>query len=129
MRRRRQANPEATHAYERAYYAANRAQFHARQRRYYLANPAKAKEASALRKARKRHAPVVEAVSLAVIYQRDQGICSLCHQPVNRAEASMDHIVPLSKGGEHSYRNIALAHLSCNLAKNNKVVLQQMRLF
>ena len=31
---------------------------------------------------------------------------------------SIDHIVPLSKGGEHSYANCALAHTGCNSAKS-----------
>jgi 5-methylcytosine-specific restriction endonuclease McrA len=78
---------------------------------------------------RHRTAQVIEPVSLDVLYTRDQGICSLCHAPVSRADASIDHIIPVRKGGEHSYRNTALAHRRCNSGKRDRVVVQQLRLF
>lgn len=34
----------------------------------------------------------------------------------------VDHIIPLSKGGEHSYRNVQLAHAFCNQSKGSKVI-------
>lgn len=71
----------------------------------------------------------VEHVSFEVLYQRDRGICSICHQRCPKAQASIDHIVPLSKGGAHSYANCALACLTCNFSKNNRTVPQQTRLF
>ena len=40
------------------------------------------------------------------------------HEFKTAAEAFRD-LVPLSRGGEHSYMNTALAHLRCNLAKQN----------
>jgi 5-methylcytosine-specific restriction endonuclease McrA len=92
-------------------------------------NPEKTSIANRTRKARKRHAPIAEHISLDVIFIRDHQICSLCHTRVKRKEASVDHIIPLSKGGMHSYVNCALAHKRCNSSKNNRLVLQQLRLF
>jgi 5-methylcytosine-specific restriction endonuclease McrA len=129
MRRKRQMQPEAARAYERAYRAAHRERFAQRQRLYYLANPARWLAASRLRKARQRAAPFVEYAELDVIFLRDRGICSLCHQTVTRADASRDHIIPVTKGGEESYRNVVLAHKACNSRKGNRVAVQQMRLF
>jgi 5-methylcytosine-specific restriction endonuclease McrA len=34
--------------------------------------------------------------------------------------ATIDHIKPLSKGGEHSYANTALAHYGCNARKRDR---------
>lgn len=34
---------------------------------------------------------------------------------------SLEHIIPLSRGGEHSYANTALSHLRCNLSKGAKM--------
>ena len=34
----------------------------------------------------------------------------------------VDHIVPLSRGGEHAISNLAIACPTCNLSKNNKLV-------
>jgi 5-methylcytosine-specific restriction endonuclease McrA len=36
---------------------------------------------------------------------------------------SLDHAIPLSKGGSHSYANAQLAHLSCNLLKSDKIMV------
>ena len=33
--------------------------------------------------------------------------------------ASLDHIVPLSRGGTHTLDNVQLAHLACNERKHN----------
>lgn len=34
----------------------------------------------------------------------------------------MDHIVPLSRGGEHSLDNVQCAHLSCNCRKGDQTI-------
>ncbi len=53
------------------------------------------------------------------IYIRDRGICYLCGQIVPRNQLSLDHIIPLSKGGTHEPDNVALAHFSCNSSKGS----------
>ena len=45
------------------------------------------------------------------------GRCALCHEPVDLADVSIDHIKPLSKGGEHSHLNTQATHLACNVQK------------
>ena len=39
---------------------------------------------------------------------------TLEHDPLS---LSVDHVIPLSKGWEHSYSNTQPAHLVCNLKK------------
>lgn len=75
------------------------------------------------RRARMKNA-FVEDVVPARVFRRDKWICGICKKPVSQLNdrslvdiASLDHIIPLSKGGEHSYANTQLAHLSCNLSK------------
>jgi len=70
----------------------------------------------------------VEAVDRKRVFERDNWTCQLCKQPVDSAIAwpdpmagSLDHVVPVSKGGEHSMSNTQLAHLKCNLSKGNRV--------
>lgn len=36
---------------------------------------------------------------------------------------TLDHVVPLARGGEHSYRNVKLAHPLCNSRKGAKVAI------
>jgi 5-methylcytosine-specific restriction endonuclease McrA len=64
----------------------------------------------------------VEDVDIEQLYLRDEGTCQLCKQPCSKAEWSIDHIIPLSRGGEHSYENTQLAHRSCNSRKGNKIL-------
>jgi hypothetical protein len=61
------------------------------------------------------------------IYERDNWICQLCLKDVNPNLifpdpmcASLDHIVPLSRGGSHKTSNVQLAHLRCNSSRGNK---------
>ena len=53
------------------------------------------------------------------IYKRDNGICHLCHRKVNKNKFVIDHLVPVSLGGEHSRRNVATAHPKCNAKRYN----------
>lgn len=69
-----------------------------------------------------------ERFGLDDIFKRDNAKCHLCRKPVARHDASMDHIIPLSLGGEHSLVNVALAHQSCNSSKNNRPANEQLRL-
>lgn len=81
-------------------------------------------------------AQFVEDVSLAVLYERDQGRCGVCHRKVMKPGglkrgplmASIDHIVPISEGGEHSYANTRLTHYRCNLARSNRGGNEQLAL-
>jgi 5-methylcytosine-specific restriction endonuclease McrA len=70
----------------------------------------------------------IEKVDSMKVFNRDNWICQLCNYPVSKLMdkrlvdiASLDHIIPISKGGEHSYANTQLAHLSCNIRKGNRV--------
>jgi 5-methylcytosine-specific restriction endonuclease McrA len=62
-----------------------------------------------------------ERVDRLAVFERDGWVCRLCQKPVLRCEASLDHIVPISRGGEHSYANVQLAHLECNRRKGAQV--------
>jgi 5-methylcytosine-specific restriction endonuclease McrA len=60
------------------------------------------------------------------VADRDNLTCQLCGEPVSlTAQAphplspSLDHIVPLSRGGSHSYDNVQLAHFLCNSRKGD----------
>jgi 5-methylcytosine-specific restriction endonuclease McrA len=59
----------------------------------------------------------VEKVDLAIVWARDEGICGICQEAADQSDWHLDHIQPLSKGGEHSYRNTQVSHPVCNLRK------------
>ncbi len=69
------------------------------------------------------------------IFTRDDWVCQICGRKINRRlkhpnplSASVDHIIPLSKGGDDSPVNVQASHLRCNVGKQatNK---GQLRLF
>lgn len=62
----------------------------------------------------------VEHVDAQTVFDRDCGICQICHNPILDTRWHMDHRVPLVTGGEHSYANIQLSHAECNLRKGGK---------
>lgn len=69
-----------------------------------------------------------ESVTVAGLRERDGDCCGLCgdvidfslsgRDPMGR---SVDHVLPRSKGGAHSWDNCQLTHLRCNLSKGAKV--------
>jgi hypothetical protein len=71
----------------------------------------------------------VEPVDREVVAARDGWRCCICGGRVTRDTWSLDHIVPLSQGGEHSYRNVALAHVRCNSRRHTGRLPSQAPLF
>ncbi len=69
------------------------------------------------------------------IFERDNWTCQICGRKINKRlkhpnllRASIDHIVPLSKGGGDNPLNVQASHLRCNLGKN-ATSIGQLRLF
>jgi 5-methylcytosine-specific restriction endonuclease McrA len=51
-------------------------------------------------------------------------ICRYCGVITGRKTRSIDHMLPLSKGGKHSIKNIALCCRNCNQRKGNKTLIE-----
>lgn len=74
--------------------------------------------------------------SLKKLYKRDKGICYICGNKCDYNDytykgntfiagnyyPSIEHIIPLIKGGTDEWSNIKLAHRICNSMKKDKVV-------
>jgi len=58
-----------------------------------------------------RHLPVVD----------DKGVCGICVRAVPFSEASVDHVIPISRGGQHSWDNVRLTHIRCNMRKGSRL--------
>lgn len=76
------------------------------------------------RRALKKSNGPVERINPLAVYERDCWRCGICGKKVNPdlqfphpKSASLDHILPLSKGGTHTWQNVQLAHLRCNVVK------------
>ena len=83
---------------------------------------------------RRRHArkkgSQVERFEHVEIFERDKWVCQLCGGKVNKKtkhphpqSATLDHVIPLSKGGLHVKGNVQIAHLGCNSRKNDRNIM------
>jgi hypothetical protein len=73
-----------------------------------------------------------DKIDRLVVFERDGWKCMLCGGELAQLERwphpefpTIDHIVPLSRGGAHTYVNVQAAHLGCNL-KRGVTELSQM---
>lgn len=48
-----------------------------------------------------------------------QGECYYCKNQFNKKELSMDHIIPLARGGYSARNNVVVACLKCNAKKQH----------
>lgn len=81
------------------------------------------------------HRQAGQSFTLREVAERDGWRCHLCGLAVpNRAykardhDPTIDHLIPVSKGGAHTFDNVALAHNRCNWERGNADVSFQLRL-
>lgn len=96
-------------------------------RDYYCSTKCKWANKRAKTRARRKGAKIRPAFR-AIILERDNWICSLCGKPIPKdakvpdpLAATVDHVIPLALGGEHSYENCKAAHFLCNSTKSHNV--------
>jgi len=77
---------------------------------------------------------VPQSIDRVVIYERDEWVCQLCMEPIDRTLrwpdpmcASIDHVVPVSMGGDNSAENLQASHLRCNVVKGNSTSGSELR--
>jgi 5-methylcytosine-specific restriction endonuclease McrA len=104
----------------------------------YCARCAKRKEnkSKEIRRRMKVQAAMVDRdITVDKLYKRDGGICQICGKQCDFSDCltkdgifyagnnypSIDHVMPLAKGGLHSWDNVQLAHRLCNSIKSDKV--------
>lgn len=83
------------------------------------------------RRTKVQNAMVDTDITLHGLFVKNKGRCHICggvcdfgdHRYKNgrfvcgNSYPTIDHVIPLAKGGEHSWANVKLAHHSCNSAK------------
>lgn len=76
------------------------------------------------RKRARKYGVVYQYINPHTIYERDHWRCGICNTRVDktlsyphRMSASLDHVVPMSSGGDHVPANVQCSHLKCNMDK------------
>ena len=95
-------------------------------KKYYRRNPSKYQDHNAVRRAKIKEA-TTDNVDRIRVFERDGWECHICGDPISKEavwpspeSVSLDHVIPLSKGGAHSYDNCKAAHWGCNSAKGDR---------
>lgn len=85
------------------------------------------RRASYMRREAAKNAPGSERFKKSEIFDRDKWMCWICGGSIDSNltypdpfYVSLDHMVPLSQGGEHTRANARTAHLRCNIQRGRK---------
>lgn len=54
------------------------------------------------------------------LFARDRHVCAYCGEHYAESELTVEHIVPVSRGGQHMWTNVVTACRSCNTRKGNR---------
>lgn len=83
----------------------------------------------------KENGKVDYGITLDKLITRDKNICYICNKECNESDytyqgknfiagdyyPSIDHVIPIAKGGTHTWNNVKLAHRICNSIKSDRV--------
>ena len=69
-----------------------------------------------------------ESITRREVFSRGNGLCYICGQLTHYENsdeyspllATVDHLIPWTRGGEHSWENVKLCCLRCNIVKGNR---------
>ena len=108
--------------YRDAYYQEHKETDAVRNREYHKKHPEVARTAAHRRRALKQGAPIADftANDWSAILDIYDHRCAYCRK--SGVLLTQDHVVPLSRGGNHSVDNIVPACLSCNASKGTKTL-------
>lgn len=112
------ANKERARQYGRKWYQSSGK---VTKRRYRAANRLKDRGYNALRRARLK-AATFGPVDLAAVIERDNSTCYLCGRQLAQQEVTIDHVIPLVRGGSHTADNLRVACRPCNSRKNGRLL-------
>jgi len=60
------------------------------------------------------------------VFERDGYVCYKCGTHLTRFSATLDHIQPVSQGGDHSFANLVTSCLHCNSRRGNRPVMESL---
>jgi 5-methylcytosine-specific restriction endonuclease McrA len=124
------ANPERAQENGRRWAKDNPDKIRESRRRWKASNQDKVSAAVSRRRAAKQNALVDADISILGLRKRDGDQCAYCDNSLifgktngyEPLKATIDHVLPLSLGGEHSWDNVVLACSACNSSKGNRLL-------
>lgn len=124
----RSENREKMLAYHRSYFSANRARVIENAIRWAKENPERYADIQQRRRSRLANAET-GPTDLIALWVDQGGICPLCGVAIdeglkwpNGMSRSLDHIIPIARGGGHTQENLQWTHLRCNISKGARML-------
>jgi 5-methylcytosine-specific restriction endonuclease McrA len=124
-------NPDKVKAYKTRWRQANngtekyRSAQRAKNEKYWAANPAKVRLWAHKRRERLHKIKPVDGTGVNVLCQLISDSarlkCGICGKNMLKSDRSIDHIIPVSKGGSGEIWNLRIVHFRCNSKKYNKL--------
>lgn len=118
----RNKNRKELAKYEKQYRQEHRDVRAVLEKQYYRDHPEVTRRKKAKRRASKLNATVGDVAALTAWEKTWRAkkvvVCHWCRKRIKTADAHVDHVVPLSKGGAHDVGNVCVA---CNLSKSAKL--------
>ena len=125
-RKRAAENPEKFREYSRKWADAHPETKRANARKWVESNPDRVREYSRKRRALKSGCVSRDSWLIDRLIAESDG-CAYCSNGWTFQRPTVDHVVPLSRGGEHSPENVAPCCPSCNSRKGTKPLLPWLR--
>lgn len=123
----RDANPDRVRANNRRNYLRDPARYAELRDSWRAKNPERHLQIMVLQQSKRRTAKkagdsrVVTAAEWDRVLRRARGCCSYCGQ---KSALTMDHVIPLVRGGRHAIGNLAPACEYCNKSKGRLLVME-----
>ena len=115
------------HVYNLAWQRKNPECHRSRNRRWQIANPERVREAVNKRRALQRNATRahIDARDWERLVRRYNNRCAYCG--INSESMQQDHIIPISRGGDHTIGNVLPACPLCNQSKKAMFLVEWRR--
>jgi len=134
-RRWREANPDKARAIVRKWYVANPEKALANTRKWRAANPEKARATTRRRYAanpevfllqgqRRRARKLANGIFKITAKETKRMLSQPCYLCGVAPSTAIDHIIPITRDGQHSIGNLLGACRSCNASKHNKLLIE-----
>lgn len=119
----RRANRDRIYKLQREWRKRNQDKYDAQRKKYYHSPKGQIynRNSQALRRSKSKQGDVTTAWLDQFLQSQDK--CCYCKKPFNsKRKKTIDHVIPLDKGGEHVMTNLVVACQPCNSSKHNKLI-------
>lgn len=120
-------NKEKVSEKSRVYYKKNKTKMLVQNKEWAKQHPLKMRMYKKVHLSRRRALGYISLKIIQLLYEdniKNFGTltCILCNLPISFGDDSLEHKIPISRGGNNDYSNLGITHKICNSRKNDKTL-------